>query len=500
MEAKLPSVCIIGAGSSGIAACKAFKEKGIPYQCYEASDQIGGNWVFKNPNGMSSAYRSLHINTSREKMAFSDFPMPSHFPDFPSHELIADYFNDYVNHFNIRNSITFNTKVMHCARTETGCWRVELENGEAQEFDVLIVANGHHWDPRWPEPAFPGEFNGQQIHSHHYIDATDPLDFRDKNVVIVGMGNSAMDIACELGRKGVAKNVFLSVRRGTHIVPKYFGSDPLDFRFRHPAEKPGLLEYITDKVPYQWLEKTLLPLLEREVKHRVGSPEDYGLPKPQHRFGRTHPTISDEIHIRLGSGDVLPKPNIKRLCGDEVEFADGSREAVDIIIYSTGYKITFPFFDETLIAAKDNDIALYQRMVDPKYPNLLFLALVQPLCAMMPIAEMQSQWMADYLTGRYHLPDTATMVEAMFDEHQAMKSRFVESKRHTIQIDCMQYTFNLRKEWRKGAKRARKASFQLPVKARAKTSTSVKNLDASMPVSDQNASAGKVQSDKPTTV
>ena len=106
-----PKICIIGAGSSGIAGAKALHERGIPFDCYEKSDRIGGNWVFGNRNGMSSAYRTLHINTSRERMEYSDFQMPKSFPDFPHHTHIAKYFNDYVDHFGFRDRIRFETGV-----------------------------------------------------------------------------------------------------------------------------------------------------------------------------------------------------------------------------------------------------------------------------------------------------------------------------------------------------------------------------------------------------
>ena len=99
--AGLPSACVIGAGSSGIAAVKALHERGIPVDCFEKSDRVGGNWVFANKNGMSSAYRSLHTNTSRERMEYSDFPMPKSYPDFPHHTQIAQYFSDYVAHFGL---------------------------------------------------------------------------------------------------------------------------------------------------------------------------------------------------------------------------------------------------------------------------------------------------------------------------------------------------------------------------------------------------------------
>src|ERR687893_1685234 len=144
------NVCVIGAGSSGIAAAKALHEHGLAFDCFEASDRVGGNWVFKNRNGMSSSYRSLHINTSRERMEFSDFPMPASYPDFPHHTQIAAYFDAYVDHFGLRDRILFETTVEHAEQRADGTWRLIDDRGEAREYDMLLVANGHHWDKRWP--------------------------------------------------------------------------------------------------------------------------------------------------------------------------------------------------------------------------------------------------------------------------------------------------------------------------------------------------------------
>src|SRR6202521_1516303 len=162
---QLPVACVIGAGSSGITAAKALHERGIPFDCLEKSDRVGGNWVFANKNGMSPAYPHLFINTPRPRMEYSDFPMPESYPDFPHHTHIAAYFEDYVDHFGLRERITFETGVRHAQREEGGVWRVELESGESRSYDALLVANGHHWNPRWPEPAFPGaeDFEGEQL-------------------------------------------------------------------------------------------------------------------------------------------------------------------------------------------------------------------------------------------------------------------------------------------------------------------------------------------------
>ena len=123
------TVCIIGAGSSGITAAKTLKQNKISFDCFEKGSQIGGNWRFNNDNGMSSAYRSLHINTNRMIMAYSDFPMPESYPMFPHHSHIINYFDAYVNHFGVREDIQFNTEVKDVTRNHDGTYTVETNNG-----------------------------------------------------------------------------------------------------------------------------------------------------------------------------------------------------------------------------------------------------------------------------------------------------------------------------------------------------------------------------------
>lgn len=458
-DPRLPKTCIIGAGSSGIAAAKVLTDFGIPFDCLEKSDRVGGNWVFKNSNGTSSSYRSLHINTSRAKMAYSDFPMPRDFPDYPHHTQIATYFDAYVDHFGLRERIMFNGGVKRVERTADNLWKVALESGELRLYDALIVANGHHWDPRWPEPAFPGAFDGAQIHSHSYIDPSDPVDCRDKNVLVVGFGNSALDIACELGRKGVARNLFLSQRRGYWVVPKYSAGEVLDAHVPHPAlDPPWFRRYVPLEI-FRWFA-------ERRLAATAGRPEQFGLAAPDHPFLSTHPAVSQELFLRVGSGDIKPKPNVKELKGAQIGFVDGTTEDIDVIIWCTGYKITFPFFDEGLVAAPGNELALWRRMIDPRFANLFFIGFVQPLCAMMPIAEEQSKFVARYLTGNYALPPMEVMNAERIEMHERAKSHYVTTPRHTIQINCGEYTYGLRRELAKGAKRAAAQRYVLPVEPR----------------------------------
>jgi dimethylaniline monooxygenase (N-oxide forming) len=445
----LPSACVIGAGSSGIAAAKALHERGIPVDCYEKSDRVGGNWVFGNVNGMSSAYRSLHINTSRERMEYSDYPMPTSYPDFPHHTQIAKYFDDYVDHFGFRERIAFETGVAHADRGEDGVWTITLESGETRRYDALLIANGHHWNPRWPEPPFPGQFDGEQMHSHHYIENT---DFGDKNVLVVGIGNSAMDIAVE--SSFVARRTFISSRRGAYILPKYL--------FGRPLDQIGV-NALTPILPFAFRRAILMTL----YRIGVGKVQDYGLPEPDHKIGEAHPTISADFLNRIAHGEMTWKPNVEALESNRVRFEDGSSEEIDVIVWCTGYKVSFPFFDEDFISAPDNDLPLYRRVLKPGIDNLFFISLLQPLGATMPLAEAQGRWIAAYLRGEYHLPPRGEMEADIRRERERMFKRYVASKRHTMQVDFDNYLYDLRKELKAGSARARAGAFGLPVPPRA---------------------------------
>ncbi len=439
--------CIIGAGSSGIAAAKALHERGIEFDCFEKSDRLGGNWVFGNKNGMSAAYRDLFINTSRPRMQYSDFPMPESYPDFPHHTQIAAYFEDYVDHFGFREEITFETGVEHAGRDADGVWNVRLDTGETRRYDALLVANGHHWNPRWPEPAFPGSdtFAGEQMHAHSYVDNS---IFSGRRVVVLGMGNSAMDIAVESSY--TAERTYLAARQGVWIVPKYIFGKPVD-QLRNDV-----------RVPFKVRQR----ITQQLIASYAGPPERYGLPKPGHRFGEAHPTVSGRILDRIQHGTITPKPNIASLEGSEVRFVDGTAVEADVVVYCTGYKITFPFFDEDLISAPDNHIELFRRVLHPDIPNVFFIGLLQPLGAIMPLSEAQGAWVGDYLLGDYAPPSHAELLADIASDQAAMRARYVPSKRHTIQVDFDDYLHALAIERRAGAERARGNGYRPPALCR----------------------------------
>ena len=428
--------CVIGAGSSGLAAGKALKDAGVEFDLFESSDRVGGLWVYENPNGKAAAYRGLHSNAPKPLMGYAEYPLPDDLPDYPSHWDFAKYFASYADHFGVTPSIRFRTTVEKVVPSDRGGHDVTLDDGTTTHYDAVLVANGHHWNPRLPDPMFPGEFDGTLMHSRDY---RDPTFAHGKRVVVVGFGNSAVDIASEISE--LAEATFLSVRRGVHIMPKYV------FGMAAPLWMVNAMSY---KVP-----RRLVSPIFRAV---AGKPSDYGLPVPDHKFGDAHPTMSARIMDRLQHGKVIGKPQIQSLEGDQIQFADGTVEKADLVICCTGYTITFPFFDQDYIDAPGNRIRLYRRVVPTDKPGVFFVGLCQPLGAIQPIAEQQGKWIAGVLTGKYALPGSEEMEREIARDEEALGKRFYDSTRHTIQLDHYRYLKTMRSEMAKGRRRAAAAA------------------------------------------
>jgi cation diffusion facilitator CzcD-associated flavoprotein CzcO len=318
---------------------------------------------------------------------------------------------------------------------DDGTWSVEVTgpNGPRTErFDAVIVANGHHWDPRWPDPAYPGTFDGDQIHSHDYRNA-EQLVGRD--VLVVGAGNSAMDIAVAAAER--ARSASISQRRGQWVLRKFLFGKPSD-----QVALPGWLPC--------WVTSARLAL----GAHLSGNVAELGLPQPTHRPGQSHPVQSEGIRDALRSGRLTPRPGIERLAGDHVVFVDGSTAPADLIVWATGYHVSFPFLAPDLVSVRDNDLPLWKRTVHPDLPGLFFVGLLQPVGAVMPLAEAQSVWITELLRGAYAPPSANTIRTQMTRDDERYKKRFYRSARHTMEVDFDHYLWDLARERRRGARRA----------------------------------------------
>ncbi|KAG2461388.1 flavin-containing monooxygenase 5-like [Polypterus senegalus] len=432
-------VAVIGAGASGLVAIKCCLDEGLEPVCFEYSDGIGGLWRFKEDpeDDRASIYSSVVINTSKEMMCYSDYPIPANFANYMHHSKILEYFHMYARHFDLLHYIRFKTYVRSVKKcpdfARSGQWEVVTVNSEGLEesaiFDGLLVCTGHHTYPHLPLQDFPGieTFEGQYFHSRDY---KSPENFRGKRVVIIGIGNSGLDLAVELSR--VTEQVFLSTRRGAWILSR-IGKNGI----------PGDLQFSTR------LNSLLLSILPQGLANALGEKHVnrwfdhklYGL-QPRHRLLSQHPTINSELPSCIITGAVVVKPNVRRLTGSAVVFNDDTvEESVDCVIFATGYNIAFPFLPPSVVPVAQNQVSLYKYVFPPELerPTLAIIGLVQPVGAIMPISELQARWATRVIAGRSKLPSCQHMLQDIKAARERMAHRYVASQRHTVQVDYITY-------------------------------------------------------------
>src|SRR5579862_412014 len=414
-------VCVIGGGISGIAAAKALREENVSPHVFEKGSQPGGLWRYRNDNGLSGIYDALRLNTSKTLTAFSEFPMPAEYPDYPDHRQFVRYLDAVIERFGLLSSFRFRTEVRRVASVG-GRWQVDLTDGTSSRYDAVLVASGHHWKPL--RPTFPGRFSGQILHSHDYRTSE---GFEGKRVLVVGIGNSGVDIACDLSK--VAAATILSTRRGAHLLPKHLLGRPIDLW------GAGLVSYLPSRV-----QGWAIGALARVAR---GSLSSYGLPEPAHRIDQAHPTLSSELLGLLKQGRIRVRPDVQGLEDGLVSFKDGSKEAIDVIVTATGYDVSHPFLEG---AGAEPD-RLYRQVVSVDRPGLYFIGLVQPFQGpVLGAAEIQSRWIAGLIAGRWTLPDRARM-EAAIDRQRSWRSAsLVPTPRHGLEVDYHAYVREIRRE------------------------------------------------------
>lgn len=410
-------IAIIGAGCSGLTAIKTLAAAGLTdLVCFEKNARIGGNWVYTAEPSHSSVCETTHIISSKAMSQFSDFPMPAHYPDYPSHRQVLAYFQDYSRHFGLEQYIRFNTEVQSAVKTGEEKWQLTLGDGSVQVFDYLLVANGHHAIPR--HPVWKADFTGEYLHSHAF---KTNQGFEGKSVLVVGAGNSGCDCAVETSR--VAARVDISVRTPQYIVPKFFMGRPTD----------------TFAASMQWLPRIVQDQVQRlSLRIQVGRYRQYGLPEPDFPPTRAHPTVNSELLDRIRHGRVTPRPGVAAVSGRSVRFADGAKQEYDVLIAATGYKIRFPFFDPAFINWEDaTNIPLYLRVFHPEHPTLFFIGLVQPQGCVWPLSEAQARLVARLINRQISLPpDWQQQARA---EGDRIERQFIRNPRHATEVHYLPY-------------------------------------------------------------
>ena len=424
----------MGAGPSGLAALRALSAAGFDALAFERGTRIGGVWTLEDRP--TAAYRSLHLITSRKRTEFAELPMPEGTPDYPSRDAVGRYLEDYARRFDLVGRIRLGAGVAWARALDGGGWELELEDGTLERAEALVVANGHNDEPKWPEPPYPGEFAGRQLHALDYGTAE---DHRGRRVLVVGMGNSAMDIATDLSY--TAERTLLSVRHGSWVIPKRLMGYPAD-----QVIKP----WVAVHVPWRIRQ----PVSQFLLRVTVGPPERYGLPAPERGLFQDHPTITDTVPSRISHGAITPKPAIESLTGTGVRFVDGTEEAVDDIVWCTGYRVALPFLDPGLVGPDPREIPLYKRIFHLERDDLFFIGLMQSTGSAFPIVERQARLLAAHLTGRWAPPSRKAMRQDCERRRERALRRWGPGGRPGMRVDFDRYMHELEQELRRGARRA----------------------------------------------
>ena len=415
---------VIGAGAAGLCAAKHLAADGIEPTIFEIGSQIGGLWVYENDNGRSSAYRSLRINSEAQVSTFRDFPFPPDAPFYPDHAEMKQYFHNYAERFDLMRRIRFNSRVVAVEPAGPG-FMVRLENGAAETFDGVVVASGHQCDPRDP-PEVAG-FTGEYLHAHSY---RVPEPFAGKRVLVIGPGNSGVDVAADICTT-TARTV-LCARSPVLIMPRMMFGVP-NSRTLMKIEKPW--------VPWAvriWARAFLTRIFQ-------GRMEQWGFQTPK---TRTHPISHPTLIAHIAWRRIAVKPGIESITGQEVRFVDGSAETFDSIIAATGYLTTFPFLAPDQVPLKGTRPVLYNRVVHPSVPGLFFVGLFDVSGGSnIRMMDDQSEYVAAIASGRVALPDRDAMARSIEADHAWAARQFPDRPRYGLELDPTRYRKLLAREY-----------------------------------------------------
>lgn len=375
MAAQVDSdVAVIGAGPAGLAVARALRRRGIDYTQVERHTGVGGLWDIDNPG--SALYESAHFISSRTLSAFSGFPMPQDYPDYPGHRQILRYLRDFAEHEDLTGAIRFGVGVTDVEKLPGGTWGLRHDDGATTRHRHVVVCSGSQWEPLVPE--LPGTFTGEVRHSRTY---TSPAELAGRRVLVVGGGNSACDIACDAARS--ADSAVISMRRGYWFIPKHIFGMPSDVFAENGPTLP------------MWLEQRVFGAMLRLLN---GDPRRLGLQQPDHRLFETHPVLNSQLLHHLQHGDITARPGIADTDGSTVTFTDGTSGTFDLILLATGYRHSVPSAQRWFGDPQHPD--LYLTAFSRQHTGLFGVGFVETNSGAYPIFDLLAHLVASHIADR----------------------------------------------------------------------------------------------------
>ncbi|KAL3517760.1 hypothetical protein ACH5RR_020349 [Cinchona calisaya] len=329
---------IVGAGPSGLAVGACLKEQGIPFVILEKADCIASLW-------QKRTYDRLKLHLPKQFCQLPLFPFPDHYPEYPTKKQFIDYLESYAHHFEI--SPQFNECVQSAKYDEAcGLWRVKTvssNHGSEVEYicQWLVVATGENAERVVPDIDGLKQFKGEVLHACDYKSGE---KFCGKKVLVVGCGNSGMEVSLDLCNHEAQPSMV--VRSSVHVLPReIFGKSTFE-----------LAMFMLKWIPLWLVDKILLVL----AWFILGNIEKYGIKRPsvgplllKNTRGKT-PVLDIGALEKIRSGEINVVPEIKRFSCGMVEFVDGEMLEIDAVVLATGYCSNVPYWlQETEFFSKD---------------------------------------------------------------------------------------------------------------------------------------------------
>lgn len=316
----IPGPMIIGAGPSGLAVAACLKQKNVPFLVVEKENCLASLWKLKT-------YDSLKLHLTKQFCQLPYMELPQEFPAYPTKEQFISYLEAYAKHFCIEPR--YGAEVQWAKYDPTmGFWRVRA--GESEFFcRWLIVATGENAEPVFPIIDGIKDFEGRLLHTSMYKNG---VDFIGSRVLVVGCGNSGMEIGLDLCNNGA--QVSLVVRDKLHILPReIFGRSTF-----------SLSMWLLKWFPVKFVDRFIL-LCSRIL---LGDTQRIGIKRPEigplelkNTRGIT-PVLDVGAMDKIKSGDIKIVPGVRRFSSNSAEFMNGRVEEFESVILATGYKCTVP--------------------------------------------------------------------------------------------------------------------------------------------------------------